>query len=156
LNVSGVGSLDASGLTAGSTVNISPTNIVFGSGVGIQHVALGGDVTKSWAANSVTYTEVLHYVDYIGRGADNAIVVYLEGLINSTDSTFVNQAVFFLFNATQVGGPGNILSWSGTETTSNPNVIPLPAALPLFASGTGVMGWLAWRRKRKNAAAIAA
>jgi hypothetical protein len=29
---------------------------------------------------------------------------------------------------------------------------PLPAALPLFASGLGVMGFLARRRKRKNAA----
>jgi len=33
---------------------------------------------------------------------------------------------------------------------------PLPAALPLFATGLGVMGLVGWRRKRKNAAAIAA
>jgi len=33
---------------------------------------------------------------------------------------------------------------------------PLPAALPLFASGLGAMGLLGWRRKRKSAAAIAA
>jgi hypothetical protein len=33
---------------------------------------------------------------------------------------------------------------------------PIPAALPLFASGLGVMGFLARRRKRKNAAALAA
>ena len=30
---------------------------------------------------------------------------------------------------------------------------PLPAALPLFASGLGALGLLGWRRKRKNAAA---
>ena len=30
---------------------------------------------------------------------------------------------------------------------------PLPAALPLFASGLAALGLLAWRRKRKNAAA---
>ena len=29
---------------------------------------------------------------------------------------------------------------------------PLPAALPLFASGLGALGLLGWRRKRKNAA----
>jgi hypothetical protein len=28
---------------------------------------------------------------------------------------------------------------------------PLPAALPLFATGLGVMGLLGWRRKRKAA-----
>ena len=33
---------------------------------------------------------------------------------------------------------------------------PLPAALPLFASGLGVMGLLGWRRKRKKAAVTAA
>jgi hypothetical protein len=35
-------------------------------------------------------------------------------------------------------------------------VTPLPAALPLFATGLGAMGLLGWRRKRKNTAAIAA
>jgi hypothetical protein len=33
---------------------------------------------------------------------------------------------------------------------------PIPATLPLFASGLGAMGLLGWRRKRKNAAARAA
>jgi len=32
---------------------------------------------------------------------------------------------------------------------------PLPAALPLFATGLGVLGLLGWSRKRKNAAAFA-
>lgn len=33
---------------------------------------------------------------------------------------------------------------------------PLPAALPLFATGLGAIGLLGWRRKRKASAAIAA
>ena len=33
---------------------------------------------------------------------------------------------------------------------------PLPAALPLFASGLGALGLLGWRRKRKGAGALAA
>jgi hypothetical protein len=33
---------------------------------------------------------------------------------------------------------------------------PVPAALPLLASGLGAMGLLGWRRKRKNAAAVTA
>jgi hypothetical protein len=36
------------------------------------------------------------------------------------------------------------------------NVTPLPAALPLFATGLGALGLLGWRRKRKNAALAAA
>ena len=32
---------------------------------------------------------------------------------------------------------------------------PLPAALPLFATGLGTMGLFGWRRKRKNTVGIA-
>jgi hypothetical protein len=39
---------------------------------------------------------------------------------------------------------------------SVPSATPLPAALPLSATGLGAMGWLAKRRKRKNAATLAA
>jgi uncharacterized protein (DUF1800 family) len=35
-------------------------------------------------------------------------------------------------------------------------VTPLPASLPLFATGLGALGLLGWRRKRKAAASIAA
>ena len=33
-----------------------------------------------------------------------------------------------------------------------PPIVPLPAALPLFAGGLGALGVLGWRRKRKQAA----
>jgi hypothetical protein len=42
-----------------------------------------------------------------------------------------------------VGGAYQMLV-GGTET-------PLPAALPLFASGLGALGVMGWRRKRKAA-----
>ena len=38
---------------------------------------------------------------------------------------------------------------------NSPNATPLPAALPLFATGLGTLGLFGWRRRRKNAAAIA-
>jgi hypothetical protein len=37
-----------------------------------------------------------------------------------------------------------------------PAATPLPAALPLFATGLGALGLLGWRRKRKAAAIAAA
>jgi len=40
-------------------------------------------------------------------------------------------------------------------TVAAPPTVPLPAALPLFASGGGLIGLLAWRKKRKAAAAAA-
>jgi hypothetical protein len=44
-----------------------------------------------------------------------------------------------------------------TESPLNVNIAatPLPAALPLFASGVGAIGLFGWRKKRKNAAALA-
>jgi len=43
-------------------------------------------------------------------------------------------------------------------TVTNPDLstTPLPATLPLFATGLGALGLLGWRRKRKNVAALAA
>ena len=46
-----------------------------------------------------------------------------------------------------------ILDLSFTNTTP-PSPTPLPAALPLFATGLGAMGLFGWRRKRKNTAAM--
>jgi hypothetical protein len=45
---------------------------------------------------------------------------------------------------------------NGSYTGTLEVVTPLPAALPLFATGLGALGLLGWRRKRKAAAALAA
>jgi hypothetical protein len=47
------------------------------------------------------------------------------------------------------------LSDAGTNGVWSLNPVPLPAALPLFATGLGALSLLGWRRKRK-AAALAA
>jgi len=44
--------------------------------------------------------------------------------------------------------PGSITVQSDVEATT-----PLPAALPLFATGLGALGLLGWRRKQKKASA---
>jgi hypothetical protein len=65
--------------------------------------------------------------------------------IDLPELDYSNDGAFF--TATDVfanvsGDPG---SWT-----------PLPATLPLFATGLGALGLLGWSRKRKNTAAIAA
>jgi hypothetical protein len=51
-------------------------------------------------------------------------------------------------------------SFNGTNTAeylvASVSQVPLPAALPLFATGLGALGLLARRRKQKNAAAVKA
>ena len=53
---------------------------------------------------------------------------------------------------------GSILNGSSSESnitgiTGNITATPLPATLPLFATGLGAMGLFGWRRKRKSQAA---
>jgi len=64
-----------------------------------------------------------------------------------------------------IGGGGLIANGDADNRFSLANVsyslspvsaTPLPAALPLFATGLGVMGLLGWRRKRKGVAPTAA
>jgi hypothetical protein len=56
---------------------------------------------------------------------------------------------FYFYDAKNGASPYLALDDVSVTTT------PLPAALPLFATGLGVLGLLGWRGKRK-AAAIAA
>ncbi len=60
----------------------------------------------------------------------------------------------FAGTGVEIFGPTGLTDLGGLWTTSLTST-PLPAALPLFAGGLGVMGLLGWRRKRKNAAAVA-
>jgi len=64
------------------------------------------------------------------------------------------SAVYFVVS-------GNVPFPDGDRTAEyqispSQTTVPLPAALPLFASGLGAMGLLGWRRKRKKGAALAA
>jgi hypothetical protein len=54
--------------------------------------------------------------------------------------------------------PANEFAFLAIDNTSldvAADAVPVPAALPLFASGMGMFGLLAWRRKRKSVAAAA-
>ena len=86
-------------------------------------------------------------------------IVVPTGYVSDTplsDGFIYNNATFANLGVT----PGTYVWTWGTRAdrsfTLEIGTTPLPAALPLFASGLGAMGLLGWRRKRKNAAALAA
>jgi hypothetical protein len=79
--------------------------------------------------------------------------MFFQLRLNST-SDFPSGENLLMWNL----GPGpSVVTGNGDGFigTTYSLVTPLPAALPLFASGLGALGLLGWRRKRK-AAAIAA
>ena len=71
-----------------------------------------------------------------------------EAAFDHTASAFVDP--FFIVP------DGYTLSISDGIGNAPASVTPLPAALPLFATGLGAIGLFGWRRKRKPVAAIAA
>ena len=69
--------------------------------------------------------------------------IFATETLTSIDFAYVGDTV-----------PGNGEAFLAAITTSNAvGATPLPAALPLFASGLGALGLLGWRRKRKALAA---
>jgi hypothetical protein len=54
---------------------------------------------------------------------------------------------FFYFGIGSNDPSGNVVLEEITAVSS----VPLPAALPLFATGVGVLGLLGWRRKKTAA-----
>jgi hypothetical protein len=91
-------------------------------------------------------------------------------LVGSTGSTQFGTMVFIdgvYYAGTATGSPYKVVTFDPntaavlTSQDSNSDIFwglapvantPLPAALPLFATGLGVLGLLGWRRKRKQAA----
>ncbi len=81
---------------------------------------------------------------------------------NNSGNPPTNILVLDLFtNTWQIHGQFNSTVDQGRLVVTGPTLglaggnqseTPLPAALPLFASGAGVLGFLGWRRKRKQAA----
>jgi hypothetical protein len=77
-----------------------------------------------------------------GPGPDSA----QTSTSSSGDATSLSTDTFLEFGSTNA--PGLWSPPSGAAT-------PLPAALPLFATGLGALGLLGWRRKRKSRAEVA-
>jgi hypothetical protein len=78
----------------------------------------------------------------------NTAVQVTMGLGSGVGGTFTGQIdPMFTVDFTRYQ-----LLFSPGVVNGDPSPIPLPAALPLFATGLGALGLLGWRRKRATAA----
>jgi len=120
----------------------------------------------SFNANSVTLTMApapLTDAFYSGDPFSGPVFTVLSGnsfgsvtglVVNNPDCVPCNPITAF------VSGNSLFINWEGAGgrvgdtitvdfSVGGPVVTPLPASLPLFASGLGALGLLGWRRKRK-------
>jgi hypothetical protein len=79
---------------------------------------------------------------------------YLFEITDTLSDTTIAQASLETFTALYSSAAGE--SIRGVAFAPSVSETPLPAALPLFATGLGALGLLARRRKKKNGGAIAA
>jgi hypothetical protein len=98
------------------------------------------------------------FIDFVTNSSGVIVswYVYLFG-VDGGEILTANSPLYNVYEDFVAGGGGS--SWyaynSSAPGTWSVTTTPIPAALPLFASGLGVLGLLGWRRKRK-AAAVAA
>jgi hypothetical protein len=97
-----------------------------------------------------------------------AFVLYTQGTLTAPYGALVGQidsGAFFLIGTSFSGvaatsGTLKLFFWDENNGENANSIVadvtaaetPVPAALPLFATGLGALGLLGWRRKRKQAA----
>ena len=130
---------DASGLSPGDALSISPTDINFAA------VSAADPVTKSWTGTNGSFTETLTTVSSVDRTSPNAVTWDLTGTV--TGGAFHNVPVSMIIDATQSGGPGAVISVSGTNSSA---AIPEPSTWVMMALGFAGLGFLGYRKTRSD------
>lgn len=152
----------ASGGTVGVTANGSSETFVVTVPTGYTfnefaiNLQWGATVTPSGSYTVTPYTAWAYFPG--GFGPFNTVLTGNFG--NSLTFIVSNYAGIYNLNV------NNLPIWfvAASMTNGSPTwavaadeiVTPLPATLPLFASGLGVVGLFSWRAKRKKAAVAAA
>ncbi len=126
----------------------SITNGGPGDGFGIQwvaqdpsdYLAAGKSLVGFGLGSSETPNQLLGNSSFYPGTPELTSFAYFEGPFSDPEFLFVI-----------VGAPSNILPTVGADglIVGSSSTTPIPATLPLFASGAGLIGLLARRRKRK-------
>jgi len=126
--------------------------------------ALPGNMQSAGDIHNNGFGDFEYGIDFSPNGGGNGFVGPLTFRISGTGLTLDDfaelssggdVAAFFaldIFSGT-TGNTGLVDCCVGQSTPFQVSTVPLPAALPLFAGGLGVMGVIGWRRRRKAAAA---
>ncbi len=157
-NVYNVTSL--SGFNAGNKFTITGTSselVVFNIPLSVSlnaSIVLSGGITAAdvlWnitGAHNLTISANNGNAGFPPTNTTAEFGIYLDPTGNiSLDNSEINGLI--------AGGSAGFSVVSGAEGTDIGTTTPLPGALPLFASGLGIVGLLVSRRKRRKVASIA-
>jgi hypothetical protein len=104
-----------------------------------------GDILIT-ALNGIT--EVGQYGnDAISSGLQEWLTVAINGAL-FTSIVITSDRGFAEFKQFSISG---LVSCGPTGCAPPPGLVPIPGALPLFASGMGLLGFLGWRRRKRTA-----
>ena len=134
--------------TGATSVTLSPGVTIGGLQLWDSLIGAGGTVIGPGTNLILSGTNGGNF-DGSDIGLSDAVInLTIDGVAYSyTDSTSI------LFGSTICGSCDETIPWTEIgRISAATGAAPIPAALPLFAGGMGVMGLLAHRRKRKSAA----
>jgi hypothetical protein len=153
------GTVTLPGVASGTTVHAIVTVAIDGSHT--SNAGFGPDTPHlNVGLINVDYPNGTYFFDTT-VGALISLSLGLEIYADSSTSSTINTADYsntahLFFDFTEAGAFFSADSGHNYSSAAAPSAVPLPAALPLFATGLGALGLLGWRRKRKAAAALAA
>ena len=97
-----------------------------------------------------SYNTLSFYASKDGTGTPLFSLTGSSLLIQTYGHDLVNfQTLDGFFNSVVLSSTDYSFEFANLTAYDPPTVTPLPAALPLFATGLGALGLLGWRRKKK-------
>jgi hypothetical protein len=146
--------LGATGAASAATITVSWTQTVGGSTLTLVGPIVSFSIMPS--SNNVDFVQPIDALSpTISHDVSAGTLVHELDITETSSSsditTLAFQSVLFT-NFSTTPPPLNQtddVSFSFATETTTITATPLPAALPLFATGLGALGLLGWRRKRK-------
>jgi hypothetical protein len=143
-----------------ATVTLTNGGGTFYSGA----LSSGSSLQLSQAAGLITLFNLVPFAETFGFSDPSLITATLADIgfsVTIVPSSTAILSALPLFLPVQNGSGSDSLTIQSVSNLTFSEVAgvsttPLPAALPLFATGLGAMALFGWRRKRKNAATLAA
>jgi hypothetical protein len=126
--------------TISGDVEIDSTKSDWTAFIGIDWVT-----GKTWTLSNIQEGTSPVGTSYVKYGSDGSVLEF--GLVFEN----IDGAENYLFsnNTVGIGNGSSFMDCNFCVSITSETSAPLPAALPLFATGLGAMGLLDWRRKRK-------